>query len=323
VTVQGANGLDVVFKRFTLTDGEPLPGCPRQPTLPHPTPPEPQPSDLLEAGEEAASTSTAHSVPPECAADRPLHVELEVSVSNPSSFEFQPLGALELVVQDQDLVTFATCRTADAVWLPRGDSTILLRGSIAVAPGTEPQFSAALTSYLAGHRTRLSATFSHLSNQLYHSALAGLTVPAILPGLPDARLFRSVGLILDPGWNMIQLALGTELNDGARLHVQNPLNLTVSVLGLSAVVEYGDELIARVQMSVIDPPIVMAPLWAGTPDLVFPVKLSAPMPTLETLLAQLALGGVEVGLVANITVRVGNTTNIVGYAQDRVRVFLG
>lgn len=323
VTVQGANGLNVIFKRFTLTDGEPLQGCPRQPALLRLPSPAPQSSGgRLEAGGEAALEPATQGVP-DCAADRPLDVELEVSVSNPSSFEFEPLGMLELIIQDQKFVTFATCRTQQAVRLPRGNSSILLRGTVTVAPGSESQFSAALTSYLAGEPTHLSAAFSRVSNHLYHRALSGLTLPAVLPGLSDARLFRSVGLVLDPGWNMIQLALGAQLRDGARLHVQNPLNLTVAVLGLFAAVEYGGDEVAQVDLPVVDPPIVMAPLWSGTPDRVFPVRLSASMPTLETLLAQLAIGAVKVRLIANITLRVGNTTNTIDYAQSGVRVVLG
>lgn len=319
VQVQGSNGLNVIFKRFVFTDGQPLPGCTRQFAPLHPTSP---PFEQPAAGG-AALVSATQVAPPDCSADRPLDVEMEVSVSNPSSFEFDPLGELELVIQDPRFITFATCRTAQPVRLPYGNSSIVLRGTVTVAPGTEPQFSAALASYMAGEPTHLSAAFSRVSNHLYHRALSGLTVPAVLPGLADARLFRSVGLILDPGWNVLQLALGSALSDGARLQVHNPLNITVAVLGLSATVQYLGQEIAQVVLPVVDPPIVMAPLWSGTPDVIFPVRLAAPLPTLQTLLARLAIGSVEVDLFANMTVRVGNTTNTVGFAQSGVPVYLG
>jgi len=192
-----------------------------------------------------------------------------------------------------------------------------------VAAGAQERFSIALQSYLAGSPTLLLARFTSVSNRLYNGALAGLTVPAVLPGLRNAQLFESVGLILDPAWNVLQLAMGSRLNDGARLRVHNPLNVTVEVLGLSATVRYGGAHIASVIVPVLDPPVVMRPLWSGTPDRVFPVELSAPVQTLESLLGQLAVGSVEVQLQANITLHVGNTTNTVGYVQDGVTVFLG
>lgn len=332
VSIRGADGLHVVFNSFSFTDGPPPPGC-----APGAQPPQPARLELAAGGERSGVLP----LPPppgsvagvDCSADsRPLSVQLEVAIHNPSSFAFLPLGSVEMLIQSADLQPFARCTTVAPIGLPHGNSTIMLTGTINVgqSDANRRAFSGALEKLLAGKPTPLEPSFARVSTALYDSALGGLTVPADLPGLPGggARIFNRVSLLLDPAANLFELAgrpiWGNSLHDAARLDVTNPFNVTLAVLGLSASVEYEGEAIASVVVPQLLPPVLLPPLWSGVVDRRFPVELDAPIAKLQALLGRLAFGSVAVSLRANITLRTGNLTNLtVAYRQENVSVALG
>jgi hypothetical protein len=108
-----------------------------------------------------------------------------VDASNPSDFEFLPLGALEFRILTSSGGTFAVTSTQGPVSLPQGNLSYSLRGELWVkTPADLAEFEMLLAEYAAGRASPIVSVFHTVLNQpVYQAALQGLSLQMELPGV--------------------------------------------------------------------------------------------------------------------------------------------
>ena len=87
---------------------------------------------------------------------------------NPSSFDFSPLGQLELGIASEAGLRFAMVRTEGNVDLPPGVSLLHLRGELVVADEDLVAFGLVLGDYIQGVDIPLQNIFLSSTEPLYH-----------------------------------------------------------------------------------------------------------------------------------------------------------
>lgn len=118
-----------------------------------------------------------------------------MDASNPSDFEFLPLGELEFRILTTSGNTFALTSTDGPVSLPRGNLSYFLRGQLWVETRDDlDRFEILLAEYAAGRPSPIISVFNRVRNQpIYEAALQGLGLNTELPGVPGGvRMFDQV-----------------------------------------------------------------------------------------------------------------------------------
>lgn len=242
----------------------------------------------------------------------PLMLDIEVEVHNPSSFDFSPLGQLELGIASETGLRFAMVRSDGNVDLPPGSSLLQLHGELRVADDDVHDFGPLLGRYIMGEDIRLQNVFLSSTEPLYHKALGGIPLHATLPGLPGGkhtRIFNRVMLMINPAANAWELAQHGDLHDWCWIDGTNPLNVSLSFYEISVNIFFENQFVGDVIVPWLERPINMSAYEQNfVPDMKFPVRLRAPAGTLLVMLERLLIpnGVVHVDLQINLTFAAGN-----------------
>mmetsp|Transcript_6470 Transcript_6470/g.19426 ORF Transcript_6470/g.19426 Transcript_6470/m.19426 type:complete len:468 (+) Transcript_6470:360-1763(+) len=292
VAMKGASGLDVRIVHFSFRDGQPreFPG---------------RPSPL------------------------PLVLEIHVEVNNPSSFDFSPLGQLQLGIASASGLRFAMVRTDSNVDLPPGMSNLSLSGELAVADEDLERFGPLLGDYIQGQEIPLQSIFLSSTEPLYHKALGGIPITAALPGLltnnQPARIFERVKLDINAFEDAYSLARRRDLHDYCYIEGTNPLNVSLTFYKIEVDIFYDGEWIGDVHVPWLDTPINMSAYQQRyTPPVRFPVRLSASTTTVLSMFERLMLpnGLIYVDVAVNLTFSAGNQVYTMPHYDTGVEVSL-